>query len=149
MGASGPAPSKRPLRVLVDTNVVLDQLLRRDPWYAQAQPFWLARDAGRVVAYLPSSAVTDIFYISRRQVGNDQARAAVERCLREFGLIAVYRGMLEAALAMAGSDFEDDVQIACAQFARLDLLVTRDAKGFRHSLVPAIEPGAIADYLAP
>jgi hypothetical protein len=63
------SPPPRPLRVLADTNVVLDQLLRREPWFTEAQPFWQARDAGQVIAYLPSSVLTDIFHISRRQVG--------------------------------------------------------------------------------
>lgn len=138
----------RLLRVLVDTNVVLDQLLQRDPWYTNAQPFWRARDAGQVVAYVPASALTDIYYIGRRQVGNDLARQAVARCLREFGLLAVYRAMLEAALAMPGKDFEDNVQIACAQFAGLDLIVTRDTTDFQHSSIPVIEPAAISSRLA-
>lgn len=151
MTASGPEgagrPSKlvRPLRVLVDTNVVLDQLLQREPWYTTAQPFWQARDAGRLVAYLPASVLTDIFYIGRRHIGAAQARQAVARCLREFGLVPVSRTVLEVALAQAGPDFEDDVQIACAQFAGLDLIITRDAAGFRHSALPVVAP---ADYLA-
>lgn len=138
----------RPLRVLVDTNVVLDQLLQREPWHTVAQPFWQARDAGRLVAYLPASVVTDIFYIGRRHAGLVPARQAVERCLREFGLLPIYRAVLEAALGLPGSDVEDNVQIACAQLAGMDLVVTRDTAGFRHAPMPAVEPAAIASYLA-
>jgi hypothetical protein len=46
MAASAQGRPARPLRVLVDTNLVLDQLLQREPWYNAAQPFWQARDAG-------------------------------------------------------------------------------------------------------
>ena len=147
MAASDPSEQVRPLRVLVDINVVLDQLLRREPWFTEAQAFWQARDARRVLTYLPASVVTDVFYISRKQIGNDQARHAVMRCMREFGLLAVYRAVLEDALALAGSDFEDDVQIACARLAKLDLIVTRNTADFRFSPVPAIKPSEIAQYL--
>lgn len=146
MAASGPT---RPLRVLVDTNVVLDQLLRRNPWYTQAQTFWQARDAGQLVAYLPASVLTDIFYISRRQVGKDQALQAVARCLREFGLLATYRAVLQAALALPGPDFEDNVQIASAQAAGMDLIVTRNTADFHHSPIPALEPADVASRLTP
>jgi predicted nucleic acid-binding protein len=144
MAASG---SARKLRVLVDTNVVLDQVLRREPWFTEAQPFWQARDAGLLTAYLPASALTDIFYISRRQAGNDDAKRAVARCLDEFGFVAVYRALLDSAMALPGSDFEDNLQIACAQATQMDLIVTRDKLGFRGSPVLATEPAEIVKHL--
>ena len=67
----------RPLRVLIDTNVLLDQLLQRDPWYTQAQPFWQAHEAGHIKAYFPASSLTDIYYIGARQVGRDVARQGI------------------------------------------------------------------------
>ena len=155
MAADGPLASAGqmkpppPLRVLVDTNVVLDLLLQRDPWYSQCQAFWQARDAGRLVAYLPASVLTDIYYISRRIVGNDLAHQIVTRCIREFGLLALYRGILEAALALPGTDFEDNVQIACANAAHLDFIVTRNIADFRQSPIQALEPPDLVKRLAP
>ncbi len=152
--ASSGAPRRRrrgvrKLRVLVDTNDVLDQLLQREPWYTDAQVFWQARDARQIVAYLPASVLTDIFYISRRQVGIAQAHAAVLRCLAQFGIITVNRALLTAAAAMPGSDFEDNVQIACATRERLDLIVTRDPDGFRDAPIPAVEPAEAARRASP
>lgn len=149
MGASESSEGKirRPrhaLRILIDTNVVLDQLLQREPWHSQAQEVWQARDIRRIVAYVPASVLTDIFYLARRQVGIGGAHAAVARCLSQFGLIEVNRALLKEALAMPGADFEDNVQIACAQRARLDLIVTRDLAGFRDSPIPAVEPSEAA-----
>lgn len=147
MGASDASQQRDVLRVLVDTNVVLDQLLRREPWFTEAQTFWQARDERRVVAYLPASVVTDVFYISRRQVGEERARQAIARCIREFGLLAVYRATLEDAFAREGRDFEDNVQISCAYFAKLDLIVTRNTDDFRLSPIPAVVPPDITRYL--
>lgn len=130
-----PAVSARRLRVLVDTNVVLDWLVDRKPWSDAAQPLWDARDAGLVIAYLPASVVTDIFYIVRRQANITVAFAAVDAVL------------LLQARALPGNDFEDNVQIACAVNAGLDLIVTRNLADFRTSPIPAIEPSQIASYL--
>jgi predicted nucleic acid-binding protein len=49
------------MRVLLDTNVVLDVLLNRQPWVNDAAAVWQANDDGRVIVYLAASTFTDIF----------------------------------------------------------------------------------------
>jgi predicted nucleic acid-binding protein len=136
------------VRVLVDTNVVLDWLLDRKPWSDEAQVLWDARDAGQVVAYLPASVVTDIFYIVRRQADIAAAFAAVDRVFAAFGLFAVDAPLLQQARRLPGSDFEDNVQIACAMNAQLDLIVTRNPTDFRLSPVPVIAPPQITAHIS-
>lgn len=143
------ASASKPVRVLIDTNVVLDWLLDRKPWSDEAQPLWNARDAGLAVAYLPASVLTDIFYIIRRQAGIPSAFVAVDRVLAAFGLFAVDAPLLQQARALPGNDFEDNVQIACATNARLDLIVTRNPTDFHSSPIPVIEPPRIIAYLPP
>jgi predicted nucleic acid-binding protein len=128
------------LHALLDTNVILDLLLRRDPWYTQAIPVWEARDQGRFFAYVPASALTDVFYLCRKQIGIRDALAAVEMCVTGFEVLTVDRSIIEAALALPGADFEDNVQIACAQAAGLDLIITRNAGDFAQAGIPAIPP---------
>lgn len=144
-----PNTPSRPLRVLVDTNVLLDQLLQRTPWFEQAQPFWQAHDNGQIRAYFPASSLTDIYYIGTKQVGRDVARQGIEWCLQELGIIAVTYSILQAAYSINGADFEDDLIVACAQRGRCDYIVTRDSAGFRHTLVPGLDPPTIAALLNP
>lgn len=61
------------MRVLMDTNAVLDALLKRNPWLAEARVLWRAVDDGQLTAYLPASAVTDTSCVARRLT--DLARA--------------------------------------------------------------------------
>ncbi len=148
MGASsGGGANPRALRVLVDTSVVLDLLLRREPWVTQSQLLIEASASGRVIGHLPTSALTDVFYIGRRLVGIERAFEAVDRCLADFQLLPVDRSIVESARLLPGNDFEDNVQIACAAAAQLDLIVTRDAAGFTHSPIPAVEPATIVSHL--
>ena len=125
---------------------MLDLLLAREPWLSQAQPMWDARDAGLLVAYLPASVLTDIYYVCRKQVGTERAKQAVELCLNAFAVIAVDRGIIATASALSGNDFEDNVQIACAQSLGLDVIVTRDVVGFAHPPIPAVEPLAVIGH---
>ena len=135
------------VRALVDTNVAIDLVLARQPWLAAAQPLWDARDAGLVVVYLPGSVVTDIFYIVRRQADIATAFAAIDLVLGAFGLLTIDAPLLQQARALPGNDFEDNLQIACAINAQLDVIVTRNLADFQLSPVPAIDPPQITAYL--
>lgn len=136
-----------PLRVLIDTNVALDFLLRREPWISEAVGLLNAHAQGAVIGYMPAPTLTDIFYISRRIGGPEKAFEAIDLCLNAFELISVDRAVIDAARSLPGADFEDNVQIACALAAQLDFIITRDAVGFTHSSIPAILPRGFADRM--
>lgn len=133
------------MRILLDTNVVLDVLLNRQPWVKDAAAIWQANDDGRVMAYLTASTFTDIFYIARKVAGIAGARQAVRTCLEAFEICDVTRHTLQHAGTLLGNDFEDNLQIACATLQNLDAIVTRDQAGFQHSSLPVFDP---ADLLA-
>jgi predicted nucleic acid-binding protein len=128
------------MRILLDTNVVLDVLLQREPWRQDADALWQASDAGQAMAFLSATTLTDIYYFAQRREGVPHARRAVQLCLDAFAIVAVDRAALERAQQLSGYDFEDNLQMACAEAARLDAIVTRDAEGFAGSLVPVWTP---------
>jgi predicted nucleic acid-binding protein len=143
-----PSPTLRKvIRALIDTNVILDWLLDRKPWSDAAKPLWDARDAGHAVAYLPASVVTDIFYIIRRQADIATAFRAIDQVFGAVGLFAVDEALLRQARALPGNDFEDNVQIACAANAQMNLIITRNPIDFRHAPLPVIDPSQITPYL--
>ena len=128
------------MRALLDTNIVLDIILRREPWFSQSAAFREALRAGLITGYASAAAVTDIYYIARRLAGLAVAHTAVETCLAAFEICAVNRGILERAVARPGSDSEDNVQMICAVEYRLDAIMTRDAAGFRGAPLPIWSP---------
>lgn len=136
-----------PLRLLLNTNVVLDFLLEREPWLSQARGLIQQHRSGAVVGYMPASVLTDIFYISRRAAGAERAFLAIDLCVRAFTLIPVDRAVIEGARGLPGDDFEDNVQIASAMQASLDYIVTRDHEGFARSPIPALTPAAMLERL--
>lgn len=141
--ARNPDPREAPLpqvvRVLLDTNVLLDWLLDRKPWADEAEPLWQARDTGRVIVYLPASVLTDIYYIARRQIGAVNALAAVDKTLA-LEIIPVDKSTAIHARALPGSDFEDNIIMACAEAERLDMIITRNPDDFQHSTVRVMTP---------
>jgi predicted nucleic acid-binding protein len=127
------------VRVLVDTNIVLDFLLQREPFFQDADLLFQAIDAGQVVGYVTATTLTDIFYIARKHTRSlEQARQAVLETLAAMVICPVNRAVLEAAFRSGLVDFEDAVQIFCAVEQGLDAILTRDAKGFLSSSIPVI-----------
>ena len=128
------------MRVLLDTNVLLDVLLDRAPWADAATALWRATDEGRLQGYVVASAMTDIFYIARRLKDVDTALEAVRLCLAAFDICPVDADVLERALEMPGQDFEDNVVVACAERWGLEAIITRNAGDFVHSPIPVWSP---------
>lgn len=127
------------MRVLVDTNIVLDFLLQREPFFQDADLLFQAIDAGQVVGYVTATTLTDIFYISRKHTRSiEQARQAISETLTVMVICPVNRAVLEAAFRSGLADFEDAVQIFCAVEQGLDAILTRDAKGFLSSSIPVL-----------
>jgi len=90
---------------------------------------------------------TNLFYVVHRLAGDATARTAVGVCLGGFNIIAVDQQALLVADQLPGTDFEDNVCIACAMQISADWIVTRDAAGFNRSSVPAISPADLMKLL--
>jgi PIN domain-containing protein len=101
-------------KVFLDLSAALDLLLNRPPWAADMAAIWTAHRQGRIDALLAAFSVPTLFYIVRRQTDLATSKSAVQDCVATLTIAPVDQATLVAALALAGSDFEDDLQIACA-----------------------------------
>jgi len=140
------------MKILLDTNILLDILLEREPWREPALILWRALEEQRLVCFVTASSLTDVYYLTnaharRYGIPDLDGRQIIRRCLDSLSVIAVDRADLERAFSLAGNDFEDDLQIACAVDHRLDAIVTRDPKGFVHSPIPIHSPQFFLGFL--
>jgi predicted nucleic acid-binding protein len=102
------------MRALIDTNVLLDVLLARQPWAAESKAVWDAADAGRFEAYVCGQSFPNIFYIARKIIGLDKAHEAMNLLFQAFEIAPVDAPTIEAALMLSGTDFEDNLQLDTA-----------------------------------
>ena len=135
------------MRLLFDTNVVLDVLLRRVPWLIDSRSCWDLVASGRVTGFVSASTLTDIYYLVRRQTGHAQARLAVVNCVATFAVAAVDGLHVVSALASPGPDFEDNLRIAVAARLGCDFIETRDLSDFASASVRPIHPAELAATL--
>src|SRR5260370_30805803 len=132
---------------MVDTNVVLDVLLDRHPHAEASAAVWAAIETGSWKGFLAAHAITTIHYLVRKELGIARAKRTVSAILTVFDVATVDGGVLQEALQLSLTDFEDSVTAAAAQLAGCDFIVTRDPKGFRGSPIRSLTPEALIPLL--
>ncbi len=131
------------MRILFDTNVVLDVLLARPPHAAPATQLFEHVAQKELDGLLCATSVTTVFYLAGKSVGTVGARRHVATLLSLFDVAAVSRRVLEDALALGFKDFEDAVLHEAARHAGASAIVTRDPKGFVGAKLRTYQPAEL------
>lgn len=138
---------KPPPSVLVDTNVVLDLILAREPWAAEAAALLDAVAAGRVTGCIAGHTITTIFYLVRRAAGLQRARIAVADLLQVLTVVPLEAGDYLHALSLGLRDYEDAVQAVAALRAGSTWLVTRNPRDYKGAPVEIRSAGEVLALL--
>lgn len=133
----GSAPERSALRLLIDTNVILDVVLKRGQHGADAARLLNAIQSRWTRGFIAAHAVTTVHYIVAKETGNATARLAVIYILQILSVVPLTDQDFRAAIALGMADFEDSVQAAAALATQADYIVTANKKDFKHSPVPA------------
>jgi predicted nucleic acid-binding protein len=137
------------VRILFDTNVILDVLLDRQPHATAATALWAAVEQIGAAGIVAAHALTTIHYLVGKDRDTRVATRSVGTILKTFDVARVDGAVLRAALDLGWKDYEDAVTAAAAAAAKCDLLATRDPRGFGTSPVPVLDPAsALAAILA-
>ncbi len=128
------------MNVLFDTNVILDVLLERKPHIDAAAKLFALVDNGRINGWICATTVTTIYYIAAKSFGARRARDQVHGLLGLFEVAPVGKQVLDGALDIDFSDYEDAVLHEAARAAGATVIVTRDRDDFANSAVPALDP---------
>lgn len=128
------------MRLLLDTNVLLDVLLARSPHADAAVRILAAVEADVVTGVIGATSVTTVFYLATKAVGVRRAKGHVRTILSLFEVAPVTEAVLARALELGFADFEDAVIHEAARAARCTGIVTRDAQGFKRADLPMYSP---------
>lgn len=135
------------MRVVVDTNVVLDALLDREPHGPAAVRLLQATERGLLHGGLCATSVTTLEYLLTSATGAAKARTLVTDLLDLFEVVRVDDAVLRRALANRGRDFEDSVLAEAARQWRAEAIVTRDLAGFKASKMTLYSPAELVSLL--
>jgi len=123
------------VKVLVDTNIIVDDALQRQPFYESSEQTLLLIEQGQVEGYISASTFSDLYYLIRKARGREWTRDYLRQLATFCQIATVDQAVISMALATNFRDFEDAIQYSTAVLNHLDVIVTRNSQDF-----PVINP---------
>lgn len=121
------------MKILIDTNVILDIALKREPFVEHAALFLKTAQQQMIRLFMTATTVTDLYYITRKEKGKKTALSFIEDLLQFVNVTSVDKNIIIKALRSEMSDFEDAIQAYSAKQEAITTIVTRNEKDFIRS----------------
>ena len=131
------------MRVLIDTNVILDVLLKRSPFYEAAIEVLKLSVREDIQEFVSASAITDIYYMRDKAV----VRELLKKLLLIVSVAGVSEEEIQKALELGWKDFEDSVQYSVALLNEMNGLITRNVKDYSSSEIQVWEPNQFLELV--
>ena len=128
------------MKALIDTNVILDVLCSRKSFVKFSSIVWKYCEVSRIKGYISALSVPDIVYILRKELTPEKTKQVIDTLFLIFNVADLRVSDLKKAGAMKSGDYEDALQMICAERIRADYIVTRNTSDFAGSRVPVITP---------
>jgi predicted nucleic acid-binding protein len=128
------------MRVLLDTNIILDIAQEREPFFATAVRILDASDFDQFHLFITASSATDIYYLLRKSDSREAALAFLSELLETIDVCLVDKNVLSNALGSPFLDFEDAVQNAAAIQSQIEIIVTRNKADYENSQLKVLTP---------
>ena len=136
------------MKAVFDTNIIVDLLAIRQPFYDAAFSALTACDGVYTKSCITSNTVTDIAYILHRYgQSKEQIKDSLVKLFSIVEIFAVDSSDCKRALSSPIADFEDAVLAECALRNGADYIITRNQKDYVSSVVPVMSPIEFTDFL--
>lgn len=132
-------------RIFLDTNILLDVFLARDPFCQPAQVVWSLAEKREIAAAISTLSVSNVFFIIKKISSGEKAYEAIATLTEIFELIEVGAQTVSRALQARFPDFEDAIQYYSALKFRAKAILSRDPSGFRDNKIAVM---SCSEYLA-
>ncbi len=133
------------IKVLFDTNVILDIALNREPFAEHSLKSVNLID-NKIIGYVNVLTLVNTFYFARKKTGIDKARKFIADLLTQFEVVNTTKEICIDALNSNFKDFEDAVQEFSAVKSEIEIIVTRNIKDFKNSHLQVFEPEQLIKY---
>lgn len=135
------------MRLLLDTCIILDHIGQREPFWQLSRRVCLLGLTGEAQTFITSNAVTDIFYLLRKDYGSAETQRMIQEDLGFLEVASVTADDISTALSIRWAGFEDCVAACCAEKIGADYIITRNLSDYQASRIPAINPEQLFDLL--
>jgi predicted nucleic acid-binding protein len=131
------------VKVLFDTNILLDFALERQPWFTDSEQIIYFAEQKQIVGYVSASTISDLYYIIRKSKGKELAKEFLVNLTTICQIAAVDSSVISMALSLNFKDFEDAIQYSTAVMNNLDAIATRNPQDFPVQVPQILTPSQL------
>ena len=136
------------MKVLIDTNIILDLLCDRKEFCGDASRLFKLCEVKKLQGIVSALSIPNIVYIMRKELDGEKIREIINRLSMIFTIADLKAADIEKAAALPMNDFEDALQSVCAARVKADYIVTRNLKDFVNSKVVAVKPSELLERIS-
>lgn len=135
------------MKILIDTNVILDVLFNREDFFQSSSAIWDICEANKAEGYISALSIPNIVYIMRKELDPQKTCQLIERITMIFGVVELNEQDLKNAAKMYAYDYEDAIQMHQAKRINAEYIVTRNIRDFKNSEVSALTPSELLNRI--
>lgn len=127
-------------KVFLDNDVILDVLIDRLPFNAEANQVFNHAEMGRITLMTSPLCIANTHYVISKKIGNANSKSVLASVLKLITVVDMPANVVQNAFASKVTDFEDALQVETAMHCGADLILTRNIRDFRNSPIPVLTP---------
>ena len=135
------------MKILVDTNVILDVLCNRTEFVEASSKVWKYCEVDKIEGYISALSVPNIVYILRKELTPQKTEQLIQQIMMIFKVVDLKASDLSSAAEMFSSDYEDALQMCQAKRMGADYIVTRNIRDCQDRKVPALKPSELLERI--
>ena len=135
------------MKVLIDTNVILDVLYKREGFYEDSLKIWKLCETRKIDGYISALSIPNIVYILRRELDPEKTLEVINNINLVFKIYDLKSDIIMQAAEKKTKDYEDALQMVTAQKLKASFIVTRNIKDFAGSKIIAVKPSELLERL--
>jgi predicted nucleic acid-binding protein len=135
------------MKVLIDTNVILDVLCDRAEFVDASLKVWKLCEVGQLEGYISALSIPNIVYILRKELTPEKTQQLIQQITMIFTVVDLRSSDISSAARMYTSDYEDAIQMCQAARIKADHIITRNIRDFKGSKAVALTPSELLNRL--
>lgn len=136
------------MKVLIDTNVMIDAITKRDNASSFSADVIALCSSNRITGFAAPHSFSNMYYILRKEYSDKNRRVIIGEYSKILNVVSMNEDVINAALNNNNiTDFEDAIRYACAESVGADYIVTRNVKDYGRSSIKAITPEELINLM--
>lgn len=135
------------MKVLIDTNIILDVLCKREGFYEDSAKIMRFCEVNKITGVISALTIPNIVYLLRKELDRKKTKEVIDNLQLVFTVADLKADDIKKAISLDFKDFEDALQSVCASRIKADYIVTRNIRDFTNSKVTAVKPSELIERI--